>query len=147
MIFQKKSEDPWDQEPKSVKITSSEEADHSVPQDAEPNEPQDQPPMRCPWCGEDMQWGELRSVRPIWWITEKTGWKERLIGYDPHKSLRVDDEGVLDLYKTAWHCEACHKMVIDTTGMQHPYEVDTNFDKRMQEQEETEETDNGTALF
>ena len=104
MAFWKKSEDPWDQLPKKPA--------------AEP------PAMICPWCGQEMARGYLDAVKGggLWWLTEKPGLKAGLIGSDPKTSLRVDDEGAFFTYKTAWHCQVCEKMVMDTTNIRRPYD-------------------------
>lgn len=70
------------------------------------------------------------------------------------KRLRIDDEGgVFSSYKTAWRCESCEKLVLDTTGMRRMGEdryVGPFTETKEEEPNETREEDsnhNGTALL
>lgn len=142
MFFQKKSEDPWDQKPMIVGMEEPAECPAGERNATE----EKRSPMLCPWCGGEMTWGELRTSRPVWWVTEKRTMRERLLGCDPQKSLRVDHEGIFEPHKTAWHCWNCRKLVIDTKKMVHPNEMETRFDVKIQEREEKEKN-NGSAIF
>lgn len=81
--------------------------------------PREEPmvPMRCPWCGGEMKRGYLTSGRDaVYFSEEKPGMVEYLIrgaGW-----LRLDNEGgSVNTYKTAWHCPACRKLVVDTADI------------------------------
>ena len=80
-------------------------------------------PQCCPWCGGEMRLGHLlaKGGGAVWWVQGEIEWKSKLIGPDPNQSLRVDDEGLLFTYKTAWYCPQCEKMAIDAAGMCPPY--------------------------
>ena len=90
-------------------------------------------PMHCPWCGGAMKRG---------YLTSGAGW------------LRLDNEGgSVNTYKTAWRCESCEKLVLDTTGMRRMGEdryVGPFTETKEEEPNETREEDsnhNGTALL
>lgn len=77
------------------------------------------PPEKCPWCGGDMFKGYLRGGRDgVRWYREKP--KFLTI---PSMSVDMLNEGELFTYKTTWHCEACHKMVLDTLLLDPPLGV------------------------
>ena len=64
---------------------------------SEPSREEPVVPMHCPWCGGAMKRG---------YLTSGAGW------------LRLDNEGgSVNTYKTAWHCPACRKLVVDTAGL------------------------------
>ncbi|WP_298018156.1 PF20097 family protein [uncultured Dysosmobacter sp.] len=143
MPFWKKSEDPWDMEPgQPVSTMETPEQDgesladtvkewgEKIKTSVQREEEPEGPPETCPWCGKPMERGYLDAVKggDIWWVTERPGkLKTALMGADPKTSLRVDDEGTLFTYKTAWYCAACRKMALDAAGMKRPYE--TSFDE------------------
>lgn len=104
MAFWKKSEDPWDQNPKKQRPAA---------------------PETCPWCGKEMRLGYLDAVSggDIWWVTEKPGLKSELVGADPNTSLLVSDEGMFYTYKTAWYCGACKRMTLNCEKMTRPHDV------------------------
>ena len=130
MAFWKKSEDPWDMDPHQRRPAIREEDAKQDPdagsllddlrtwneerkvkkarRDAPPA------PMACPWCGQEMEAGYLYTGRDmIYWSRQKPGVLGPLMDSD---RLWVDHEGgFLAHYKTAWHCTACRKMVLDTT--------------------------------
>lgn len=137
MALWKKSEDPWDREPEVRQAPAPrQEPEKEAPREnplerlrqqiekrtAGGPEP-DTPAMTCPWCGKEMARGYLygKGGGDIWWLRKKLGWKEKLVGPDPNTSLLVSDEGGLYTYKTAWYCQACQRMAVDTTGIQRPY--------------------------
>lgn len=150
MPFWKKSEDPWDMEPRKASPVVEEQEMVENPLEtlkswreqrkaAKEAEKAKQPPVTCPWCGRPMERGYLDAVQggSIWWVTRRPDLKASLLGADPKTSLRVDDEGTFLTYKTAWHCAACEKMVLDAAGMKHPYE--TPYDAPAEAPEEKQE--------
>lgn len=77
------------------------------------------PPEKCPWCGGYMIKGYLRGGRDgVRWYREKP--KFLTI---PSTSVDMLNEGNLWTYKTVWHCEKCHKMVLDTLLLDPPLGV------------------------
>ena len=80
-----------------------------------PEEPEG-PPEKCPWCGGDMVKGYLRGGRDgVYWHPDMP--KFLTI---PSVSVNMLNEGKLYTYKTTWHCEKCHKMVLDTLLLDPP---------------------------
>lgn len=80
-----------------------------------PKEPEG-PPEKCPWCGADMVKGYLRGGR------DGTRWyheKPKFLSF-PSGSVDILNEGELSSYKTTWHCQKCHKMVLDTLSLDPP---------------------------
>ena len=166
MAFWKKSEDPWDLEPDKRRPAAEEEEaekgsdDGSLLQDlrawnetrkAEKARRETPPvPIPCPWCGKDMLGGYLYTGRDaIVWARKRPGF----LSVDRER-LRIDDEGgVFSSYKTAWRCESCEKLVLDTTGMRRMGEdryVGPFTETKEEEPNETREEDsnhNGTALL
>ncbi len=79
------------------------------------------PPEKCPWCGGDMIKGYLRGGRDgTRWYREKPR-----IFKIPSASVDMLNEGELCSYKTTWHCQKCHKMVLDTLLLDPPLGVGT----------------------
>ena len=82
----------------------------------EKSEEPEGPPEKCPWCGGDMVKGYLRGGRDgARWYLEKP--KFLTI---PTMSVDMLNEGGLETYKTTWHCQKCHKMVLDTLLLDPP---------------------------
>ena len=133
MPFWKKSEDPWDYEPEKRPAPSAEAGGgEDAPdffeelrgdfqewnQERKEKKAQRQappPPMKCPWCGQEMRMGYLvggrDAVRLVW---ERPG-AFRLADADGTLYLRGDGSFWSD-YKLAWHCGACRKLVLDTAN-------------------------------
>lgn len=136
MPFWKKSEDPWDMEPRKTCRDDTKEIENPTKESKNRNEQrkdaaeteEQSSAMICPWCGMPMERGYLDAVKGgnIWWVKKRPDLKSSMIGADPKTSLLVDDEGTLWTYKTAWYCAACKKMALDAAGMKEPYA--TNFD-------------------
>lgn len=148
MAFWKKSDDPWNRKPTPTTYTSFEEPREEAKgffeelrddiQDwrdkrkaAAEEEEANLPPEKCPWCGKEMERGYLDAVKggEIWWVTEKPGFKNDLLGPDPKTSLLLTNEGAFYTYKTAWYCPGCEKMTADCADMRRPYEPVTSFDE------------------
>ena len=158
MPFWRKSEDPWDMEPEKRRTWTAGEpqppaADGEawkVPGEKETAEEQTPSAMTCPWCGKDMLGGYLYTGRDaIVWARKRPGF----LSVDKER-LRIDDEGgVFSSYKSAWRCESCEKLVLDTTGMRRMGEdryVGPFTETKEEEPNETREEDsnhNGTALL
>ena len=132
MAFWKKSEDPWDMDPAKQRRSPAAE----VPGDAEERKnPLDTlkdwvgekqaaqrerltlPAEKCPWCGQDMEQGYLSGGRSVFWSRGVPDTKAKWLGAGHENTLRVDDEGILFTYKTAWRCPACEKMMFDAAGL------------------------------
>ena len=163
MAFWKKSEDSWDIDPDERRLASepAEKApglldtlrgdwDAMRAEWQEKREKLRLPPEKCPWCGKDMLGGYLYTGRDaIVWARKRPGF----LSVDKER-LRIDDEGgVFSSYKTAWRCESCEKLVLDTTGMRRMGEdryVGPFTETKEEESNETREEDsnhNGTALL
>lgn len=134
MAFWNKGEDPWDVKPKPVSVPDPD-------RDGEPDTLLDSlkawnkerkeekarrkaplPPEKCPWCGGDMEQGFLSGGRGVVWSRGVPDTKTKWLGAGHGNTLRVDDEGVLLTYKTAWLCPACEKMTFDAAGLRAPGE-------------------------
>ena len=133
-MFWKKSEDPWDMDP--AKRRSAPGAAETSFRQEEPekglldslrgwaNEKLEaqrqevtQTPEACPWCGGSMEQGFLDGGNGVFWIRGVPDTKTKWLGAGRENVLRVDDEGVLFTYKTAWHCPVCEKIVFDAAGL------------------------------
>ena len=131
MAFWKKSEDPWDIDP-NQRRTASEPAEKAPglldtlrgdwdAMQAEWQEKREKlrlPPEKCPWCGEDMEQGFLMGGRGVFWYRGTPDIKTSLFGAPNEDTIRVDTEGFLNTYHTAWYCPACKKMTIDASDLQ-----------------------------
>ena len=135
MAFWKKSEDPWDMDPakqrRSVPVEEETEAAESpldtlkgwaARRKAAEAEKLTLPPEKCPWCGGEMEQGFLSGGRGVVWSRGVPDTKTKWLGAGHGNTLRVDDEGVLFTYKTAWLCPACEKMTVDAAGLRAPGE-------------------------
>ena len=127
MAFWKKSEDPWDMAPDKRRPTVREESAENNPDapqagaegsQAEENREAPAAPMRCPWCGREMELGYLYSKECILWVDRKPG---AILGaLSAGKELYVSDEGVTTEYKSCWYCSTCGRLVIQMTGQGRP---------------------------
>ena len=131
MAFWKKSEDPWDIDP-NQRRTASEPAekapglldtlrgDWDAMQAArqEKREKLRLPPEKCPWCGKDMEQGFLMGGRGVVWYRGIPTGKARWLSPGGENIMRVDTEGFLTTYHTAWYCPDCKKMTIDAADLQ-----------------------------
>ena len=131
MAFWKKGEDPWDVAP-DQRRTASEPAEKAPglldtlrgDWDAmraewqETRESLKLPPEKCPWCGEDMEQGFLMGGRGVFWYRGTPDIKTSLFGAPNEDTIRVDTEGFLNTYHTAWYCSTCKKMTVDAADLQ-----------------------------
>ena len=135
MAFWKKSEDPWDMDPKKRKKESETTWwEQDVPAEATQQEslkdvwkslfPQKQErevPLpdaaeKCPWCGKDMEWGMIDGGRElaVMWRNYRSVGPLGLPRPEGGKEYDLLDEGSgLRGVKTVWLCEDCGKMVLD----------------------------------
>lgn len=92
--------------------------------DEKPGEPEG-PPEKCPWCGGDMIKGYLRGGRDgVRWFQKKPKFLSLPSALTiPSSSVDMLNEGDLCTYKTVWHCEKCHKMMLDTLLLDPPLGV------------------------
>ena len=74
--------------------------------------------MTCPWCGKDMEQGFLMSGRGVFWYRGIPTGKVRWLSPGRENIMRVDTEGFLTTYHTAWYCPDCKKMTIDAADLQ-----------------------------
>ena len=131
MPFWKKSEDPWDIDPsKRRPATEPEEKgpglldflreDWDTMQAArqEKREKLRLPPEQCPWCRKDMEQGFLMGGRGVFWYRGIPAGKALWISPGNEDTIRVDAEGFLTTYHTAWYCPDCKKMTIDAADLQ-----------------------------
>lgn len=83
-----------------------------------PEEGEDPPPEKCPWCGGDMVKGYLWGGRGIYWQEKKPGFFSS--GFSA-ETVDVSEPGDFGCqYKIMWHCEACRKMVTDIRDLNPP---------------------------
>lgn len=127
MPFWKKSEDPWDYEPEkpSRPAEPGQEGKDCAPSlmdelrdwNEERREKKRQretpPPMACPWCGQEMEAGYLTGGRGVFWTQGVPTTKKLLLGAGEESTLRMDAEGGLLPYGSAWLCRACRRMVME----------------------------------
>ncbi len=131
MAFWKKSEDPWDWEPKKQPIpreTGSEPGDGASGlldelrddfQDWNENRKaakarRETPPepIPCPWCGQPMEPGYLIGGRDAVRLVRQRPGTLRIL--DPEEALYIRGDGTfLCDYKIAWTCGNCRKLVLD----------------------------------
>jgi hypothetical protein len=93
-------------------------------QGEKPKEPEG-PPEKCPWCGGDMIKGYLTGREGIYWSKKKPGFLDGGI-FSNTVRIPVYEEtkfGSLTGYITVWHCQKCHKMVLDTLSLEPPLGV------------------------
>ena len=148
MPFWKKSEDPWDMEPKQVMAAVPERDDEkpkalldavrdwaAKKRSAEKSQ-LTLPAEKCPWCGGEMEQGFLSGDRGVYWTRGVPDTKTKWLGAGAENRLRVDEEGVLFTYRTAWFCPACRKLAADL-----PEPPEDHFSQWMTENAETENTE------
>ena len=78
----------------------------------------ERPPEKCPWCGKDMEQGFLMGSRGVFWYRGSPAGKALWLSPGRENIMRVDTEGFLTTYHTAWYCPACKKMTIDASDLQ-----------------------------
>ena len=134
MAFWKKGEDPWDVDPAKQRTVSrvTETPDRfrelqKNPLDSLKDWVEDRlesqreqlirAAEKCPWCGGDMEQGFLNGGRGVFWTRGVPDTRTKWLGAGRENLLRVDNEGVVITYKTAWRCPACEKMVFDAAGL------------------------------
>ena len=131
MAFWKKSEDPWDIDPSKRRPapkpaekdpglvdTIREEWDAMQKVRQEKRKKLELPPEKCPWCGKDMEQGFLMGGRGVFWYRGIPAGRSLWISPGNEDTIRVDAEGFLTTYHTAWYCPACKKMTIDASDLQ-----------------------------
>lgn len=125
MAFWKKSEDPWDVDLDKRRPTVREESAENNPDavcpadapqagaegsQAEENREAPAAPMRCPWCGGEMEVGYLIGGRDAVRLVRERPGALRLFE-DP---LYIRGDGTFWCnYKIAWTCPKCRKLVLD----------------------------------
>ena len=134
MPFWKKSEDPWDVEPKKSTRPAApvskdkDDAPGLVDELRDWNQERKEkkrrretppPPMACPWCGQEMELGYLTGGRGVFWIRGLPTAKKLWLGAGRDDTMRLDVGGGLASYQTAWFCQACQKIVVEAAGI-HP---------------------------
>lgn len=131
MPFWKKSEDPWDidlskrrpapklaEKAPGLVDTIREEWDAMQKERQEKRKKLELPPEKCPWCGKDMEQGFLMGSRGVFWYRGIPAGKTLWLSPGRENIMRVDTEGFLTTYHTAWYCPACKKMTIDASDLQ-----------------------------
>ncbi len=127
MAFWKKSEDPWDQKPKPVGRPAPEEESPEpklldqvqgwMEQRKERKAKENAPPapVPCPWCGKQMESGYLMGGGGIWWAPGRPDAWVKWLGPSAEMSgaVRVDQEGGLTPFQTAWACQDCRRLVLE----------------------------------
>ena len=76
------------------------------------------PPEKCPWCGKGMEQGFLMGGRGVFWYRGIPTGKARWLSPGGGNIMRVDTEGFLTTYHTAWYCPDCKKMTVDAADLQ-----------------------------
>lgn len=150
MPFWKQSDDPWDRKPekrrpmpkeaekpkKSIleRLDGWQEDRKAAAREKE--EARRLPPEPCPWCGKDMEQGYLITGRdPIHW---RPGiYKFTLFSGD---TMRIDTQGDFTMYRTAWLCRECGKMVLDIPEEERVCDFPKDQDDKPSEMTQKEET-------
>ena len=125
MAFWKKSEDPWDVDPEKKRretVSYFETEEPAVAEDTpkegflsglfkKKDEPVEEIPVPCPYCGNPMTKGYLNGGRDnVHW----TQGKPSFLGIFDDRLLISDEGGMLSAsYKTCHMCEACRKLIVD----------------------------------
>ena len=129
--WKKKSEDPWDVEPEKTarpaETGEKEDAPSLLDELRDWNEDRKEkkrqreappPPMACPWCGQEMEVGWIPDQGVIsWWAGVPTAMDKWLGGglrEESHMTLEMKG-GLFGRYLTAWHCDKCRRLVLDTS--------------------------------
>ena len=76
------------------------------------------PPEKCPWCGKDMEQGFLMGGRGVVWHRGIPAGKALWLRPGRENIMRVDTQGDILCYHTAWYCPDCKKMTIDAADLQ-----------------------------
>ena len=76
------------------------------------------PPEKCPWCGKDMEQGFLMGGRGVVWHRGIPAGKALWLRPGRENIMRVDTQGDILRYHTAWYCPECKKMTIDAADLQ-----------------------------
>ena len=131
MPFWKKSEDPWDIDPSKRRPapkpaekapglvdTIREEWDAMQKERQEKRKKLELPPEKCPWCGKDMEQGFLMGSRGVFWCRGIPAGKALWLRPGRENIMRVDTQGDVLCYHTAWYCPDCKKMTIDAADLQ-----------------------------
>ena len=139
MAFWKKSDDPWDMDPEKRKKQSEttwweQDAPAREEADTQPEKQGDRlgdtlknffkkrkeetpiVPETCPWCGKEMEWGCILGGRDmVQWQNWKPKGLFNFSAAEGQEQYDLMDEGGLlsNLYKTAWRCRDCGKLVMD----------------------------------
>ena len=131
MAFWKKSEDPWDWEPKRQPVsrdTGSEPGDgasglldelrddfqdwNESRKAAKARRETPPEPIPCPWCGQPMEPGYLIGGRDAVRLVRQRPGTLRIL--DPGEALYIRGDGTFWCdYKIAWTCGECRKLVLD----------------------------------
>lgn len=125
MAFWNKGEDPWDVKPKpvsvpnpdcdrepdtlldSLKAWNRERKAEKAKRETPP------PPMACPWCGKEMETGYIMG-QGVWWAPGRPDALSKWAGASGVMgAVRVDTEGGMFPYRTAWVCRDCGKMALN----------------------------------
>lgn len=152
MPFWKKSDDPWEMDPAKKRPSGMEEESPDLmdtvrngwsQMKAEWKERQDAmrlPPEKCPWCGAEMEQGWLYGGRGVFWMRGVPDTKSKWLGAGKENVIRVDREGIMYTYHTAWYCPACRHMALDAQDLKTQAEEDEpSFAMRIAEAEQAEE--------
>ena len=110
MPFWKKSEDPWDIDPSR----------RPAPEPAEKS-PGLTDTLREGWntMREQRKEGFLSGVKGgVFWQRGIPTGKALWLGAGSENTIRVDTEGILSTYHTAWYCPDCKRMTIDASDLQ-----------------------------
>lgn len=157
MAFWKKSEDPWDWDP-SKKRPAPQPAESQEPKEnpldtlkqwnedrktkaKEKEEAKRLPPEKCPWCGKDMEQGFIAGGRDF------VRWYPGVYKFEFFRGLDGDaidlcNEGgaFSGLYKTAWLCRECGKMIFNIPESERVYDFPESQDAGTEETQEEEES-------
>lgn len=147
MPFWKKSEDPWDIDPAKRRAPVEKEPglmdtlrgewDTLQAERREKQAALRLTPEKCPWCGKEMEQGFLMGGKGVWWCRGIPSGKALWFGSGSENTMRVDTEGFLNTYHTAWYCPACLKMTINAAGLLTKAEENDPFFRREEESEQT----------
>lgn len=113
-FWKKKSEDPWDMDPNRKQQPTPVEKkppERTIPPWVQIEEPPE--PIPCPWCGENMVWGNLFAgsggSQTSGWLQWREGAHQGFLDSLRFTGRKVD----LGAYEEAWYCTACRKLAMD----------------------------------
>lgn len=115
-FWKKQSEDPWDMDPNrknqpTPTPAQTEPTERTIPPWVHIEEPP--APISCPWCGENMVWGNLFAgsggSRTSGWLQWREGAHQGFLDSLRFTGRKVD----LGAYEEAWYCMECRKLVMD----------------------------------